>query len=108
LVVIVGDAESCKPHPHLTSIPTPQDYIRNVSLSGGNSMRIWLFVEGQSIPSFASDGMVVGTDAAGSLAEDLRKYVRYAATQNVFINLCLWNGALMRDARMKAVRFALW
>ena len=76
-----------------------------MSLSGGNSMRIWLFVEGQSIPSFASDGMVVGTDAAGSLAEDLRKYVRYAATQNVFVNLCLWNGALMRDARMKAVRF---
>ena len=64
-----------------------REYIANVSKAGGNTMRIWLFIEGDSIPAFDSDGMVTGTDKAGSLIEELRAYAEYAASMNVFINL---------------------
>lgn len=74
-----------------------QQAIANVSAAGGNSMRIWLFVEGASIPEFDDSGVVVSLDKSGTLAEDLRKYIRYAASQNVFVNLCLWNGAVLRQ-----------
>ena len=64
-----------------------REYIANVSKAGGNTMRIWLFIEGDNIPAFNADGMVTGTDKAGSLIEELRTYAEYAASMNVFINL---------------------
>merc|ERR1711934_955091 len=36
----------------------------------------------------------------GSLIEDVRKYVRFAASQNTFVFLTLWNGALMRNQKV--------
>lgn len=64
-------------------------------------MRIWLFVEGQSVPEFDSQGHVTATDAAGSMVKDLQTFLRFAAQKNVFITLTLWNGALMREQKMK-------
>lgn len=61
-------------------------------------MRMWVFVEGQSIPMFDSNGSVVAGDSKGTLLEDLRTYLQYAASKNVFITLTLWNSALMRDS----------
>ena len=78
-----------------------QQYVRNISANGGNTMRVWLFVEGQIVPQFDSAGMVLSTDATGSMVEDLKKFLIYAASQNVFIILTLWNGALMRNQQMK-------
>jgi mannan endo-1,4-beta-mannosidase len=60
-------------------------------------MRIWLFVEGQNIPSFDQSGNVVKSDSTGTLLEDLKTYLQFAASKNVFVNLALWNGALMRN-----------
>jgi len=74
-----------------------QQYIANLTKAGGNSMRIWLFIEGDKIPSFDAQGMVNGTDHAGSLIQELRTYLQYAAANDVFINLCLWNGAVLRN-----------
>ena len=46
----------------------PVERERAVHAAGGNSLRVWLFVEGASIPAFdARTGMVVGTDAAANL-----------------------------------------
>ena len=78
-----------------------QEYIKNVSVAGGNSIRIWLFVEGQSVPQFDGSGMVVNTDAHGSMLHDLQRFLAYAASQNVFVIINLWNGALMRQQNMK-------
>ena len=64
---------------------------------------MWLFVEGATIPAFDSSGMVTATDADGTLIDDLRAYLQYAASQNVFIHLMLWNGALMREDSMMAL-----
>ena len=66
-----------------------REYIANISKAGGNTMRIWLFIEGDNIPAFAADGMVTGTDKAGSLIEELRTYAEYAASMDVFINLVI-------------------
>ena len=64
---------------------------------------MWLFVEGASIPAFDASGMVTATDADGTLIDDLGAYLQYAASQNVFIHLMLWNGALMREDSMMAL-----
>ena len=80
------------------------DYLQPLRDAGGHSMRFWLFVEGASgIPLYDADGMVNGTDAAGSLAEDMRKYVRLAASMDVLVTWCLWNGAVLRDPRTMAM-----
>ena len=73
------------------------DYIKNVSQAGGNSVRIWIFVEGSNIPAFDSNGNCIGTDGTNTLADDLTQYARYAASQNVFITLCLWNAAVVKS-----------
>ena len=73
-----------------------QQYIHNVSKAGGNSIRIWLFVEGTNIPAFDTSGHCIGTDGTNTLSRDLQQYARYAASQNVFINVCLWNGAVLK------------
>eukprot|EP00948_MAST-09A_sp_MAST-9A-sp1_P002901 g2901.t1 len=78
-----------------------ENAVNTVASAGGNSIRIWLFVEGQSIPEYDNAGKVTGTDKANSLVDDLLTFVRYAATHNVIVNICLWNGALMRDERTK-------
>ena len=67
--------------------------------SGGNSIRVWIFVEGQSIPSFASDGTVTATDGAKTLSADLLSFLRFAAEQDVFVVLCLWNGAVFDKSK---------
>ena len=52
-----------------------QDYINAVSDAGGNSIRMWVFVEGESIPAFDDDGYVTGTDSKDSLISDLKTYI---------------------------------
>ena len=78
-------------------------FIDLVARSGGNSIRMWLFTEGDCIPAWEDDGMVTSTDAADSLTEDLRRYLQYAASKNVFVVLSLWNGALMRNDKMQSM-----
>jgi len=78
-----------------------ESFVQNVSAAGGNSLRLWLFVEGATIPEFDSSGAVTATDGANTLIPELRSLLQYAATKNVFIILALWNGALMRQDSMK-------
>lgn len=74
-----------------------QRFAANVAASGGNSIRVWLFVEGDHIPEWAPDGRVAGTDAAGTLIDDVEVFVKSAEAHGVLVTLCLWNGALMRN-----------
>jgi len=75
------------------------DYLKQVQAAGGNSVRFWLFVEGETIPAFGTDGKVVATDKAGSLIEDVRKYVQTAASMNILVFFTLWNGANANEPR---------
>jgi mannan endo-1,4-beta-mannosidase len=84
-----------------------QSYVDDISLrGGGNSIRVWLFVEGSNIPEFASNGTVVSTDEKNSLVSDVKQFAQYAASKNVFVILCLWNGALMREKKMKGLFYS--
>ena len=78
-----------------------QEIIKNISDAGANSLRVWLFVEGQSVPQFDTTGMVTNTDASGTMLRDLKRFLAYAASKSIFVILTLWNGALMREQRMK-------
>ena len=78
-----------------------REAIANVSAHGGNSIRVWLFTEGDAIPQWDdASGAVVATDANGTLIADLASYLEYAAAHDVLVTLTLWNGALMRNARV--------
>ena len=68
--------------------------LQNLSQAGGNSIRFWVFIEGKSIPHWAPDGRsVVAGDSAGTLADSMRRYTRLAASLDVLVIWCLWNGA---------------
>ena len=44
----------------------------DIKESGGNSIRVWLFVEGDAIPLWdEGTGLVVGTDSADTLIDEL-------------------------------------
>lgn len=45
--------------------------IFSLKVYGGNSIRYWLFVEGDSIPAWDENGYVIGTDYADSLISGL-------------------------------------
>jgi mannan endo-1,4-beta-mannosidase len=66
----------------------------NLSRAGGNSVRFWVFIEGTSVPYWAPDGRsVLAGDSGGTLAESMRRYTRLAASHDVLVVWCLWNGA---------------
>ena len=49
-----------------------QEYLTDIKESGGNSIRVWLFVEGDAIPLWdEGTGLVVGTDSADTLIDEL-------------------------------------
>jgi len=73
------------------------DYLRNISNSGGNSVRFWLFIDGSSIPAFNNQGHVTGTDGSNSLIDDMRHYLHAAQKFNIFVFFVLWNGAANID-----------
>lgn len=52
-----------------------------------------MHVEGQTSPHFDNHGHVTGTDSSNSLIHELTEYLQYARNHQVFIFLCLWNGA---------------
>lgn len=68
--------------------------IQQMSQAGGNSIRVWVHIEGATSPSFTHDGHVSGTDSKNTLISDLRQYIRYAAQHNILVFPTLWNGAL--------------
>lgn len=76
-----------------------QDFVSEISAAGGNSVRIWLFTEGDSIPSFSSSGLTSPLDP--SVVSDLKDYLDHAADENVFVTISLFNGALMRNQAVK-------
>ncbi len=62
---------------------------------------MWIHVEGDNTPEFDSSGYVVSTDAADTLVSDLRAFLDICQENGVFLNLVLWNGALMRNENVK-------
>merc|ERR1719458_533804 len=68
-----------------------------VAEAGGNSVRVWVHVEGDSSPYWDSDGFTLGTDEAGTLVQDLKAFLDECQERGIFMGLVLFNGALMRN-----------
>jgi len=74
-----------------------RDELGKIGGAGGNSVRVWVHVEGDVSPLYDSDGFVLGTDNAGSLVSDLRSLLDECAKNNIFMGLVLFNGAVLRN-----------
>lgn len=74
--------------------------IKLIGDSGGNSVRVWVHVEGDNNPQFNDDGYVLGTDGSDTLVSDLRKLADVCQANGVFLIPVLWNGALMRNQKV--------
>lgn len=91
-----------------------EQWIRDISNAGGNTLRkfsvcfsrtyllrcdifaklgMFVHVEAESTPQFDPTGHVVATDAGNNLIRDLSLFLDVAEQYNVFVILCLWNGA---------------
>ncbi|CAG2184181.1 unnamed protein product, partial [Oppiella nova] len=68
-------------------------YIKEISQSGGNVIRVWVHIDGQWSPKFDSNGFATGEDTQ-SLVKDLGQLLDSAEQHNVFVILCLWNLAV--------------
>ena len=53
-----------------------QDRVADLRASGGNSIRLWLFTQGDHIPLWdEGTGFVLGTDSADTLIEEVDRYL---------------------------------
>ncbi|XP_076451220.1 mannan endo-1,4-beta-mannosidase-like [Babylonia areolata] len=71
------------------------ELMEKVRQAGGNSMRTWVHIEGQTSPKFDHSGHVTGLDSGdGSFLADFRQYLDDARARDILIFPTLWNGAL--------------
>ena len=63
----------------------------SLSLSTG----LFLHMEGQGTPMFGPGGVVVGTDLQQSLIPELMEYLKFAHMNQIYVFICLWNGAFV-------------
>ncbi|XP_052769396.1 mannan endo-1,4-beta-mannosidase-like [Mya arenaria] len=70
-----------------------EHFLAQIQAAGGNSIRIWLHIEGDTTPHFTSDGHVDKPDAGGTLISDLHSFLQAAQRHNVLVFITLWNGA---------------
>ncbi|KAH3776390.1 mannan endo-1,4-beta-mannosidase-like [Dreissena polymorpha] len=68
-----------------------EQILNEIHASGGNSIRIWLHIEGDTSPEFTGDGHVSGIDS--TLVSDLRTFIHSAQRLNILVFIVLWNGA---------------
>ncbi|XP_067662777.1 mannan endo-1,4-beta-mannosidase-like [Haliotis asinina] len=71
--------------------------------NGGNSLRLWLHIDGSSTPNFNSSGYVTGLDP--DLISDLTDFLNEAWERNIIINLVLWNCAVKPGDRLNGLLY---
>jgi len=74
-----------------------KEELAKIGAAGGNSVRVWVHVEGDVSPLYNDDGFVLGTDKAGTLVSDLTAFLDECAKNNIFMGLVLFNGAVLRN-----------
>lgn len=70
------------------------DLVKN---AGGNSMRTWVHVEGQTSPQFDNNGHVTGLDRDGTFISDFKRYLDDAQARGILVFATLWNGAVSQQ-----------
>jgi len=70
-----------------------EGWLEKIAAAGGNAVRLWLHVDGSWSPKFDGQGHATGADT-DSLIKELGEFLDAAAKHNIFIIICLWNGAV--------------
>ncbi|KAI8502784.1 hypothetical protein Bbelb_194860 [Branchiostoma belcheri] len=99
----VSPGDFC-PHPRAAY----EQAIRDLRNNGGNSLRVWLHVDGRHTPVFSSWGSVTQTDSTNQLVNDLKSLLTYAQARNVLVFLVLWNGAHHHDTFWERLQNLIW
>ncbi|KAL4238580.1 hypothetical protein ACF0H5_003287 [Mactra antiquata] len=76
-------------------------YLSEIHAAGGNSIRVWVHIEGETSPHFLSNGYVDKTDAGRSLINDMRNFLHAAQARNVLVFFTLWNGAVKQNTHWR-------
>nr|XP_053640001.1 mannan endo-1,4-beta-mannosidase-like [Cherax quadricarinatus] len=78
---------------------TLETWVGEIGNAGGNSIRVWVHVEGFSTPEFDDDGYVTDCDRTGQFEDDVLKLLNAAQQHNVLVNLVMWNGAYLTNQK---------
>ncbi|XP_064617065.1 mannan endo-1,4-beta-mannosidase-like [Liolophura sinensis] len=78
-------------------------YLKAIHDAGGNSVRIWLHIEGENTPQFDSHGFVTAPDRDGTLISDMKQYLQAAYRYNILVFFCLWNGATHQTDKLEGL-----
>ncbi|KAI8798260.1 mannan endo-1 4-beta-mannosidase [Biomphalaria glabrata] len=65
--------------------------------AGGNSIRLWIHIQGETTPAFDSSGMVLGLDTKGTFINDFIDLLNLGQKYDILITPCLWNAAVNQD-----------
>lgn len=76
---------------------TFEQWLKEVATYGGNSVRVWLHVEGDNTPSYDAYGYIIAPDRTGTLIPDMKLFLDTAKANNILVIFVLWNGALLRN-----------
>ncbi|XP_046583775.1 mannan endo-1,4-beta-mannosidase-like [Haliotis rubra] len=69
-------------------------FFKDLHDSGGNSIRIWVHMQGDSSPEFDKNGYVIGTDSSGTFLSDIKEVLDMGQKYNILVFFCLWNAAV--------------
>nr|AYM45055.1 putative endo-beta-1,4-mannase [Gecarcoidea natalis] len=76
---------------------TLDTWLQEIGSSGGNSVRIWVHVEGYSTPVFDSNGYVTACDNTGEFENDVLHFLDTGQANNILVTLAMWNGAYLTN-----------
>ncbi|KAK3722347.1 hypothetical protein RRG08_041950 [Elysia crispata] len=65
--------------------------------AGGNSLRLWIHIQGESSPLFDENGYVIGTDSQGTFINDFQDMLNLAQSYDILVIPTLWNAAVDFD-----------
>lgn len=76
---------------------TLDQWMKEIGDAGGNSVRIWVHVEGYSTPNFDADGYTISCDKTGEFESDVLRFLDSAQANNILVVLAMWNGAYLTN-----------
>ncbi|RUS82647.1 hypothetical protein EGW08_009600 [Elysia chlorotica] len=74
-----------------------EDQLRMLRDAGGNSLRLWIHIQGESSPLFDQGGYVIGTDSQGTFLSDFKDMLNLARSYDILVIPTLWNAAVDQD-----------
>ncbi|GFR71926.1 endo-1,4-beta-mannanase 1 [Elysia marginata] len=65
--------------------------------AGGNTLRLWIHIQGESSPQFDLNGYVTATDRDGTFIDDFKDMLDLAQSYDILVIPTLWNAAVPQD-----------